>query len=242
MISFRKILTSAVFAFVTVSVFAGSAGASECQAFPKLKLWGNFTHERVKNMVATRLEGDWDSYLGRLDARLRTIKDMQINDQELVLTYKGKRYGIKGGKLALYVHASKVRRDVVECLAEEAVAENLENFATAAGQEEPTVVETAAIPAVDLKLDVASRCTDGDSIFTITNRGKAWPNLGSIGIYRINDGQSQKINARRMRFDAGQSASLKIKAAQNTTGRLGVFVDPSWGERKFSFDATLACS
>ena len=225
-----------------MSIFAGSAGASECQAFPKLKLWGDFTHERVKHMVATRLKGDWESYLGRLDARLRTIKDMRLDGKELVLEYQGKRYGIKGDKLALYIRASEKRRDVVQCLADEASTEKLENFATAAGREEPTVVETAAIPAVDLKLDVESRCAAGDATFTITNRGEAWPKLGSIGIYRIGDNQQPlKINARRLRFAAGQFATLKVKAAQNTTGRLGVFVDPSWGERKFTLDATLAC-
>ncbi|MEK9726253.1 MAG: hypothetical protein VW405_22580 [Rhodospirillaceae bacterium] len=49
------------------------------------------------------------------------------------------------------------------------------------------------------------------------------------------------ISKRRMRLQAGQQASFWIKANRNTTGRLGLSVDPSWYDRRKVLDARLDC-
>ena len=39
----------------------------------------------------------------------------------------------------------------------------------------------------------------------------------------------------------GQVAPLKGKASKTPTGRLGLWIEPSWAKRPFAFDAEVAC-
>ncbi len=236
-----KKFAAAMFAFVGLIVLTVPAGASQCDPFPKLKLWGNYTHERVQKLVSTRLDGDWNGYLARLDKRLGSIKDIHARGKALALKVGDKRYTLRGKTLAGYIRASEKRLSVIECLAHETEIAALDSFATAAGQEEAPDVELAAIKVGELNLNVAGSCEGGNAIFKVANMGKAWPKLGTVSIYRLGNGEPMRISARRMRFSDGQQATFKVPPAKNPTGRLGLFVDPSWAQRPFEFDGTLTC-
>ena len=238
---FTGLRTAAIAAKIIIPISVGTAQASQCQPFPKLSVWGNYTHAKVTQMVKTRLDGEWDSYLARLDKRLQTIKAIQAAGKTLAIKSKGKRHTFVGKKLVAYVRAAEQRRDVVQCLSAEAEVDQLQNFATAAGQDTPPLVEIAAVRSGELKMDVTSQCIDGDAIFKITNRGDAWPKRGMVSIYRIGGGQLQKVIARRMRFSADQQVSFKVPAKRNVTGKLGLFFDPTWTKRPFALDATVTC-
>jgi len=101
--------------------------------------------------------------------------------------------------------------------------------------------ETARAAAPDLNLQIASQCNGRNAIFRITNAGVAWPKSSTFSIYRLSRDKGHIIAKRRMRLSAGQQASFKIKASKNTTGRLGLSVDPSWFERRKIYDAKLDC-
>ena len=238
---FTGLRTAAIAVTSIITVSLGAAQASQCQPFPKLSVWGNYTHAKVTRMVETRLDGNWDSYLARFDKRFQAIKAIQAGGKTLAIKSKGKRYTFVGKKLALYVRAAEQRRDVVHCLSAEAEVDQLQNFATAAGQDTPALLELAAVRSGELKMDVESQCIDGDVIFKITNRGDAWPKRGMVSIYRIGGGQLQKVIARRMRFSANQQVSFRVPAKRNVTGKLGLFFDPTWTRRPFALDATITC-
>ena len=233
--------------FFGVIVHSFSVQASTCQPFPTLALWGDYTHAKVIKMVSERLEGDWSAYLSLLENRQRMIKDLQSNGKSLTLKSKGKRYVLSGRKLAAYIRVADRRNDIVRCLADEADQAQLSNFETAAGSVKPAGgetadVEVAAVRQGRLDMEIKSQCVYGDTTFTITNQGEAWPQRSAIDIYRLDRGRSQKIHSRRLRFAAGQSVKLKVPAAKNPTGQLGLFIDAPWAQRPFKMDRTLTCN
>ena len=101
--------------------------------------------------------------------------------------------------------------------------------------------ETAQAATPNLKLEIATQCRAGEATFKIKNAGAAWPKSSTFEIYRLAKSRGHVIAKRRMRLSAGQQASFRIKASKNTTGRLGLSVDPSWFERRKGYDAKLEC-
>lgn len=92
---------------------------------------------------------------------------------------------------------------------------------------------------VQVNLNVVSACVDGAATFKITNVGEAWPRLGTLKVLKVTDGGVEPITQRQMRFIAGQGASFRFRQAGGE--RIGLFVDPSWYDRPFKFDAVVAC-
>ncbi|MDD9876969.1 MAG: hypothetical protein OXR84_05955 [Magnetovibrio sp.] len=219
---------------------AATSARAECEPFPQIKLWGDYTHERVRNYIETRLDGDWDRYITHLDKRQKAMADLRDQGKPLVLKYKGQRFQVSGPKLGRYINASARRLAVVKCLAAEDSGAAFQSFATAAGGNTPAI-ETASVRVGGLNLDIEGSCKDGDVTFKVNNLGKRWPKSGTIGIYRLGSGAPQKISARHMRLAAGQLATFKVKASKNPTGRLGLWIEPSWAKRPFAFDAEVAC-
>lgn len=101
--------------------------------------------------------------------------------------------------------------------------------------------ETARVTAAPLKLSIDTRCDSGNATFQIQNTGHAWPKASTFAVYRLAKGKAHLIAKRRMRLKAGQKASFRVKASRNTTGNLGLNVDPSWYKRKKVLDARLTC-
>ena len=237
---FHKFRFLSLMALLSLLVWPGAVSASDCAPFPRLKIWGEYTHEKVRSLIEQRLGGKWDGYLEKLDKSLEQMQAIHERGKGVALNIGGKRYALEGKTLEAYIKASEQRRDVVACLAQEAEIAKLDNFATAAGGE-ASDVEVAAIQVADLNLNVDGECRDGVATFKVSNQGETWPKLATIAIYRVGNGAPKRISARRMRLSNGQMATFKVPPTKNTTGRLGLFVEPSWVKRKFAFDATLTC-
>ena len=102
--------------------------------------------------------------------------------------------------------------------------------------------ETAQAATSALKLQIDTDCKAGDATFKVQNTGDPWPKSSTFSIYRIlGEGKGHVISKRRMRLNSGQRASFRIKASKNTTGRLGISIDPSWYHRDRRLDAKLEC-
>jgi hypothetical protein len=101
--------------------------------------------------------------------------------------------------------------------------------------------ETAAVAGQALRIEVATVCEQGNTIFKIKNTGDTWPKTSTFAIYRLGKGDGQVIAQRRMRLNEGQQASFKIAAKRNPTGQLGLMVQPGWYQRDAIYDATAAC-
>lgn len=88
-------------------------------------------------------------------------------------------------------------------------------------------------------LDVVSACVNDVATFKIVNKGSSWPEMGTLNVYRVTDGGTKPISTRKMRFTTGQKASFRMKKVGNAT--IALFVQPSWYERPFKFDAQVIC-
>jgi hypothetical protein len=249
---------AAVFAAAVSSLAAAPASASVCQPFPQISVWGDYTHARVKQIVASRLKGDWDTYIDFLSKRLDLITGVEKQGKTLSIEFEGVRYLYGGDELKRYVKAAEERQRIVRCLAEEATVAKLQQFSTAAG---PTVAaagsETGAFTEVasavvggagaalikdkgfNLALDMS--CTGGNANFKFTNVGETWPMRGTISVYRLGVGEPMEVQARSLRFSGGQAVSLHVPVSKNSTGKLGVYVRPSWAKRDFVMDRVLDC-
>lgn len=100
-------------------------------------------------------------------------------------------------------------------------------------------VQLASTDGAPVNVDVVSSCVDNIAMFKIVNAGEAWPRQGKLHVVRISGGNMKTLSKRSMRFVAGQQASFRLKDIGTDT--VAVFVDPSWYDRPFKFDATVTC-
>ncbi len=105
--------------------------------------------------------------------------------------------------------------------------------------------ESAQATAGLLKMEIMTNCQDGNAFFRVKNAGSDWPKTSTFAIYNLRKKGNKRVRKliakRRMRLKDGQRASFKIKTASLPTGRLGLWVKPSWYEREFAYDATISC-
>ena len=229
--------------FLTTGLASPAAAVSHCQAFPKVDAWGDYDHTRVNEIVRTRLNGDWDRYIAFLDERLRLIRDVHKQGRSLALTHANRRYEFSGIELGIYVGAAEQRLNIVKCLAREASITKLNEFSTAAGPSELPAGDNqvAELKTSGFDLNIETSCDAGLATFKITNRGETWPMRGTIGIYRLGSGEPLQVHARSMRFSGEQTMTFRVPANKNPTGKLGMFVNPSWVKRPFTIDRSVTC-
>ncbi|WNJ99319.1 hypothetical protein L2D14_15790 [Thalassospiraceae bacterium LMO-JJ14] len=91
----------------------------------------------------------------------------------------------------------------------------------------------------NVNLEIVSACVQGTATFKIVNLGDKWPQLGKLKVYHILEGQTKEVSARQMRFARGQKASFRMKNIG--AAHIGLFVEPSWYNRPFQYDAEVAC-
>ena len=104
---------------------------------------------------------------------------------------------------------------------------------------EVNAVHLAQAGDSSVNLEIVSACVDGTATFKIVNVGDKWPQLGKLKVYHIFEGQTKEVSAREMRFARGQKASFRMKNVG--AAHIGLFVEPSWYERPFHYDAEVAC-
>lgn len=91
---------------------------------------------------------------------------------------------------------------------------------------------------VDMTVSVV--CKDGDATFTVTNNGVAWPGVGNLSVYSTD--ARKLIHQRRLRLAAGQRTTFRVTGVAADHLEFGLWVDPSWFERAFDYDARIKCS
>lgn len=101
------------------------------------------------------------------------------------------------------------------------------------------VLTLAQAGRANVNVEILSACMEGTAMFKIVNLGDKWPKLGKLKVYEIKNGQTKEISEREMRFAKGQKASFRLKNIG--TARVGLFVEPSWYERPFKYDAEVDC-
>jgi hypothetical protein len=104
---------------------------------------------------------------------------------------------------------------------------------------EVNAIHLAQAGGSSVNLEIVSACVEGTATFKIVNVGDKWPQLGKLKVYHIFEGQTKEVSAREMRFARGQKASFRMKNVG--AAHIGLFVEPSWYERPFHYDAELAC-
>jgi hypothetical protein len=90
-------------------------------------------------------------------------------------------------------------------------------------------------------LEIVAACQKDTTIFKVVNKGPQFPEYGTIAIYQIGGPERRLLKNRRMRLSPGQSATFKIKGQINTTGQLGLYLNPSWYVRPSGLDSTINC-
>ena len=100
-------------------------------------------------------------------------------------------------------------------------------------------VQLANTSGAPVNIEVVTACVGTVATFKIVNIGEAWPRLGKLGIYRGTPENMKPLSKRSMRFAAGQKASFRLKNVGTDT--VAVFVEPSWYDRPFKFDAEVKC-
>lgn len=107
--------------------------------------------------------------------------------------------------------------------------------------ESALAAEAAQATASVLKMEIMTNCQDGNALFRVRNAGDAWPKTSTFAIYHMGKDGQTLIAKRAMRLKNGQRASFRIKAEKYAEGRLGLYVEPGWYKRDFSYDATVSC-
>lgn len=134
---FAALCSMAVMAF-TFPALAGDG----CSPFPRLALWGDYTHASVRKHVDEALGGDWKTYIEELQSQLTTLRKLQRRGSGVAITRDGRTVELTGDRLSQYIKHADRRLGIVRCLAARADADAIATFSTAAGT--PTAV-TASV-------------------------------------------------------------------------------------------------
>ena len=113
-------------------------------------------------------------------------------------------------------------------------------FCALSGNEEALAQERAQAPTDFLDMSVSVSCKDGDATFTVTNKGESWPAVGNLSVYWTGD--PKVIHSRRLRLNAMQRVTFRVAGVAGNHAEFGLWVDPSWFKRDFTYDAKIKCS
>ena len=110
------------------------AEARVCDALPNVEWWVN-SPAKIKKLVQTRYKGDWDAYIVGWRRYHDSMQRSLENGEARLIKSRG--ITLRGPTLVVHVLNIKKRIEVLDCLSggNQAAAENLEAFATAAGGE-----------------------------------------------------------------------------------------------------------
>ncbi len=252
---------------------AAPVAADACDPFPSDPYVGAVSHERVIDYVDRKFAGDWSRYIQLQAERIRRIDALARAGKALPVRHDGGRVDLVGSDLNHYIAMARKRLRVLRCLSRrpetviEASAENLNDFATAAGGTQVAVVPKAASadetkvpetppapqqarlqlrslvaspPRPPHDLVIMTSCDGAEAQFKVANLGAPFPAPGNITVFRL-DADNQVVKTRRVQLGAKQVSSFTVKGRPGVTGRYGVFVDPSWYFRGRTVDAALTC-
>ncbi len=218
-----------------------------CNAFPANEFGSSLTHKRAQNYVERKLNGNWNPYIKHLEVQLKNVEKIIRQGSAAKIKRNGQTVTLNKNQLAEYFRMSSARLNVVQCLAKQDDPSEVLSLNSLPVTDEAPVSEVQpkgfAInkSARRMDLEVSTMCSHGVSQFKVKNQGPDWSAPGALTIFRIDENNKYRVSSRRMRLKKGQVVSFTVKRSLNPTGNLGLFVDPVWYARKFSFDATLTC-
>ncbi len=232
--------------FSVVSPGKTHAASTLCSSFPDVSWWNGLNHDMVRRIVAIRYGGDWNRYIERWNKQAAALKSISESGRSAVI--KRSALTLSGDALESYLGQVEERLAVTRCLAKEAEemeVASLADFATAAGGEEPEAIVTELLIDDDaeggkIDIEIKAYCESGLSVFRVWNKGKRWPKTAMVGAYKILDNTA--LSTRRIRLAIGQKMTFKVKNDANNSKGVALWVDPSWTDRPFGYDAELNCN
>lgn len=90
-----------------------------------------------------------------------------------------------------------------------------------------------------VNVTIAATCDGEQAVFKIVNKGNEWPTVAKFSIYRVNG--NILVSQRRMRLTSNQEASFRIKGGGAQKMEFGIFIEPEWYTREFTFDEKVSC-
>ncbi len=111
----------------------------------------------------------------------------------------------------------------------------------ATGKDTNSKIPDVSIASAPAKFDihVNARCRGRIAEVRLVNKGDRWPELGEFKIIRISD--NSLITERRLIMGKNQRASFRLQGTFHRGDEIGVFIDPSWTDRKFKYDSRITC-
>lgn len=100
-------------------------------------------------------------------------------------------------------------------------------------------IEELAQAGDPVRLAVTASCEGGFALFTVVNEGELWLQMSKISVYRT-DGRTL-VSQRSIRMTKGQRMSFKVKGSPASPVELGIWIEPSWYQRDFAYDAKIVC-
>ncbi len=98
----------------------------------------------------------------------------------------------------------------------------------------------ANTPLTDrLNLDIKVKCSGAKAVFTITNNGNRWLKKADIRFYSVSS--QVLLSKRKMVLASGQNATFNVNTKTVGQDGVGLWVEPSWYEREFKYDAVGNC-
>ncbi len=91
-----------------------------------------------------------------------------------------------------------------------------------------------------LDLHISSTCEDGAAIFKIKNVGEDKVSGINFRLFKVTQGLL--VSKRRMSLNQGQTATFKVKNADNIPDQIGIFVNTKELARRERTDASIRCS
>lgn len=100
-------------------------------------------------------------------------------------------------------------------------------------------VSIASVPDAKFDIFINALCRGKTAKIKLTNKGDRWPDLADFKIYRTSD--NSVITGRRLKMASNQRASFSLQGTFHRGEEIGVFVDPTWTDRKFEYDKRITC-
>ena len=112
--------------------------------------------------------------------------------------------------------------------------ESLAQQAPAGRTSAPEIAQAATV-----NVEITTACEEGNAVFKVVNKGFEWPTVSKFSVYRVKG--NTLVSQRRMRLTSNQAASFRVKAGGPEQVELGIFIEPEWYSREFTFDAKVSC-
>lgn len=225
---------------VLVSLGEAFPAAAECPKLADVEWWTN-TVDEVREVVVKTYEGSWDSYIARWQQQRKELQ--QAYDAGGAVEIKSRGLTFREDELKNYIKMVDDRIATLRCMKEQYGDERTaaqKSGKGAAAPAAPTQEIVKSVEGQNLDLEVSAVCDKGIPAFQVTNLGDRWPKLAEVSIYRT-DTKAMLVQ-RRVRMTNSQQMIFKVPDnVAKDADEVGIFIEPSWYQRTFGYDAKIKC-